>query len=710
MVVSRQLQTDVEEVLKAALAKPEVITLILFKEKNLRIFGLAETQTEDKTGGVSTEQIVIDFCKRHVGVTLLPSDIERCHRVGKDIENKGKTRAILDDNIFTCNQNLEQLWLIIKFSGKDVGLGVVYRAPNGIIAEFFNLLENALSSIIPVVDEVICAGDVNINMLDANNLYTKDFINLISAYGLTQIVNEPTRIAGTGSSLIDIILVSDVELVSSVGTYDLHDKTLEDHLRIVRKNALYTSFVIQNEIFETCGYLIPAKVIEQEKKSKYFAVLVDETTDVATIEQMSSCFRGYDDARVMSGEFKGTQALIAKHQPKAIYVHCMSHCLNLAILDSCQVQDIRNCFGIIEKTCSILHTSKRQEVLSKKIDEFCPKSKKLHLKKLCPTRWVHDSIMIFVELLVAVCEDMNDISNWTDHDASTGATGLMNSIRILGNINDFDLLVKFYEGHLLENGAFINTAQVRAEYLVWKRQICEFSDTKLSVIDMLNRCNKEIFPNIHELLRIVAVILVTTPERSYITLRRLKTYLRNTIGENRLTSLALMHMYYNIDINVDEMLNKLGQECRCVVADDGYNVLATLGAGSVFGEVSVLDIAGNRTGNRRTANVRSLGYSDLFCLAKDDLLVALDDYPEARATLTERGCQLLRKDGLLDEEQFRKARETQDSMADSITKLVSKVEILQTRFARLLAEFTASQAKLKQRLTRVETRFIEISS
>jgi len=44
-----------------------------------------------------------------------------------------------------------------------------------------------------------------------------------------------------------------------------------------------------------------------------------------------------------------------------------------------------------------------------------------------------------------------------------------------------------------------------------------------------------------------------------------------------------------------------------------------------------------------------LGY---FCLAKRDLWETLSDYPEARSTLTQRGCQLLRKDGLLDEQIF----------------------------------------------------------
>ncbi|XP_037950636.1 cyclic nucleotide-gated cation channel subunit A-like [Teleopsis dalmanni] len=142
-----------------------------------------------------------------------------------------------------------------------------------------------------------------------------------------------------------------------------------------------------------------------------------------------------------------------------------------------------------------------------------------------------------------------------------------------------------------------------------------------------------------------------------------------------------------------------------VVADDGVTVFATLGAGSVFGEVSVLEIAGNRTGNRRTANVRSLGYSDLFCLAKRDLWETLADYPEARATLTERGCQLLRKDGLLDEEVFADSQRAPDPIEFGIEKLENSVENLSYRLARLLGEYAASQAKLKQRLAKLELNY-----
>ncbi|VDK33652.1 unnamed protein product [Taenia asiatica] len=68
-----------------------------------------------------------------------------------------------------------------------------------------------------------------------------------------------------------------------------------------------------------------------------------------------------------------------------------------------------------------------------------------------------------------------------------------------------------------------------------------------------------------------------------------------------------------------------------VLAADEGTILATLGPGSYFGEISILNM-GN-VGNRRTASVRSIGYSDLFCLSKEDLWDVLNDYPSAKRKL-----------------------------------------------------------------------------
>nr|XP_031297004.1 cyclic nucleotide-gated cation channel alpha-3 isoform X2 [Camelus dromedarius] len=139
-----------------------------------------------------------------------------------------------------------------------------------------------------------------------------------------------------------------------------------------------------------------------------------------------------------------------------------------------------------------------------------------------------------------------------------------------------------------------------------------------------------------------------------------------------------------------------------VVAEDGVTQFVVLSDGSYFGEISILNIKGSKSGNRRTANIRSIGYSDLFCLSKDDLMEALTEYPEAKKALEEKGRQILMKDNLIDEELAKAGADPKD-IEEKVEHLESSLDTLQTRFARLLAEYNATQMKVKQRLSQLES-------
>ena len=88
----------------------------------------------------------------------------------------------------------------------------------------------------------------------------------------------------------------------------------------------------------------------------------------------------------------------------------------------------------------------------------------------------------------------------------------------------------------------------------WQGFVGEAPDTPTKC---LVHAPENLLPNVHRLLRLVGTIPVTSCEceRSVSVLRRLKTYLRSTMGQKRLTGLALLHIHYSTQVNLDEILN-----------------------------------------------------------------------------------------------------------------------------------------------------------
>ncbi|CAF1033273.1 unnamed protein product [Adineta ricciae] len=158
------------------------------------------------------------------------------------------------------------------------------------------------------------------------------------------------------------------------------------------------------------------------------------------------------------------------------------------------------------------------------------------------------------------------------------------------------------------------------------------------------------------------------------------------------------------DIGKEMYIIKRGQ--LGVVSDDGKTTFVVLKEGSVFGEISILNIPGSKNGNRRTANVRSLGYSDLYTLRKEDLWHVLDNYPESLSKIIEKGKSILRKDNLLDELVTDTKRHIEQeqllSIQNRIKKLVDTEKSLSDRTTTFFDAYVESIRKFKKQLSKME--------
>jgi hypothetical protein len=119
----------------------------------------------------------------------------------------------------------------------------------------------------------------------------------------------------------------------------------------------------------------------------------------------------------------------------------------------------------------------------------------------------------------------------------------------IGSFDDLKAALDLYETEI----SSVDT--LKSQFELWKLRFQKTAKKPSTAIDALHE-NFTFLPDIKVLLQIFATLPVSTctPERSNSTLKQLKTYLRNTMAQDRMNALALMYIYRSLNIKADDVV------------------------------------------------------------------------------------------------------------------------------------------------------------
>lgn len=98
---------------------------------------------------------------------------------------------------------------------------------------------------------------------------------------------------------------------------------------------------------------------------------------------------------------------------------------------------------------------------------------------------------------------------------------------------------------------------------MWREQWVQVEKPPSTAIKAYCDASTKLYPNVQKLLHLLCVLPVTscTGERSFSSMKLIKSYLRTTMGQERLNGLALMNIHKNaIEISVSEVIDKFAQK------------------------------------------------------------------------------------------------------------------------------------------------------
>lgn len=266
-----------------------------------------------------------------------------------------------------------------------------------------------------------------------------------------------------------------------------YDETLKLHFE---NSTVFkgTSNIIQNDLIACVAEIMLKKIKNEIDEASFIAIILDETTDVANISQLSKVVRyvtrkgeikerflgfvnvttdrtalalynivqtiivdelncgskliaqSYDGAAVMSGELGGLQTRVRETYPSALFVHCMAHRLNLVLQQS--LNSIKECqvfFSTLSGLASFFSkSSKRTSALDLEVHKRLP--------KVAPTRWNYNGRLVqtvfeYRQPLIDFFEKILEVQEEWDPETVVCSRGYLDMLK---NEVNFNLLLLIF--------------------------------------------------------------------------------------------------------------------------------------------------------------------------------------------------------------------------------------------------------------------------
>ena len=254
-----------------------------------------------------------------------------------------------------------------------------------------------------------------------------------------------------------------------------HIDLLHHKLTSGPRNATLIGHDYQNSMLSLLAQSVLESIINEVRVARYYTILVDETKDISKKEQLTLILRYvlngvvherfisysyceelhaaaitsyiydaltgiglsiancvsqcYDGASVMSGSSTGVCTRILQDNPKAIYIHCHAHQLNLALVDCCRsLSYASDFFSLLESLYVYMSSSVPHSILLKKQKEL--KLREIELVKLSDTRWTcrHASIKAVKNTITAIIAALEELADNTGSRA-IDARGLLHQVK-----------------------------------------------------------------------------------------------------------------------------------------------------------------------------------------------------------------------------------------------------------------------------------------